>query len=270
MKTILFPTDFSEAAETAQNVAINFCKKNNAELFFLNIYQMPHVRSGSFSSSLIEIIRKDSHSKMEMLEKEIKTKHPELSATYKCILGDPIQMIDEIAEGITADLIVMGTHGASGIEEVLMGSNTQAVIKHSNTPVLAIPKNTDLDGIKNLAFASDLNFENSNKAIETIKSLCNTYNQELKVIHFAEFLDDTEEGEETLHHVLKDVKHSFMEQMTTSIEKGLEEYIKYEDIHLMMMIHRKHSFWERLFTSSNSEKRAMHTKIPLLILKEDK
>lgn len=269
MKKILFPTDFSKAAETAQQVAVDFCLSNDAQLYVINIYQMPQVRSGSFSSSLIDVIKKDSHKKMDELQCSLSEDYPSLNVEYKCILGDPIQIINDISEDVNADMIVMGTHGASGLEEVLMGSNTQAVIKNAKTAVLAIPKNTNLTAVQNLGFASDLNFNNSSKAVETIKSLCRSYKTSLKIVHFADFLDDTEEGEEQAHKTFADIEHQFMEQMASSVENGIEDFIKYENINLLMMIHRKHTFWERLFTSSHSEKRAMHTKIPLLILKED-
>lgn len=269
MKTIIFPTDFSKATEQAKSFAIDFALKNDALLLILNIYQMPQVRSGSFSSSLLGVIKKDSLAKMEELETEISQKYPNLKTRYNCILGDPISVINDIAESEHADLIIMGTHGASGLEEILMGSNTQAVIKKATTSVLAIPNNTDLSKLQNFALASDLNFNKTKQAIAIVKTLCKSFETGLKIIHFADFLDETEEQEENLHTIFNDIEHEYIERMTSNLDTGLAEFVQFEKINLLMMIHRKHGFWESLFTTSNSEKRALHTKIPLLILKED-
>lgn len=269
MKKIIFPTDFSKASESARKVAIDFSLKNEAELYIVNIYQMPYVRSGSFSSSLLDVIKKDSHNKMDALANSLKEQYPDLKLIDQCVLGDPIQAICDMSEEIEADMIVMGTHGASGIEEIFLGSNTQAVIKNSTVPVLAIPNGAEFKGVNNLAFASDLNFENSNKAIKTIKTLTKQFDTHLNIIHFADFLEDSEASEEKVNEVFKDVNYKYLEQLAANLERGIADYIKFEEINLFMMIHRKHNFWERLFSSSNSEKRAMHTKVPLLVLKED-
>ena len=91
----------------------------------------------------------------------------------------------------------------------------------------------------------------------------------LNIIHFADFLEDSESSEEKVEEVFSDINYEYLEQLAANLERGIADYIKFEEINLFMMIHRKHNFWERLFTSSNSEKRAMHTKVPLLVLKED-
>lgn len=269
MKKIIFPTDFSKASESARKVAIDFSLKNEAELYIVNIYQMPYVRSGSFSSSLLDVIKKDSHDKMDALAAMLKETYSDLKFIDKCILGDPIQTICDIADEMSADLIVMGTHGASGIEEIFLGSNTQAVIKNANVPVLAIPNGAVFTDKTNLAFASDLNFDKSTKALGTIKELTKQFNTQLNIVHFADILEDSELSEEKVKTAFEDTDYKYMEQLAANLERGIADYIKYEEVHLFMMIHRKHNFWERLFTSSNSEKRAMHTKIPLLVLKED-
>ena len=188
MKKIIFPTDFSKASESARKVAIDFSLKNEAELYIVNIYQMPYVRSGSFSSSLLDVIKKDSHSKMEALAAFLREQYPDLKLIDQCILGDPIQAICDMSEEIGADMIVMGTHGASGIEEIFLGSNTQAVIKNSTVPVLAIPTGAEFKGVSKIAFASDLNFKNSTKAITTIKELTRQFENIFKYYSFCRFL----------------------------------------------------------------------------------
>ena len=269
MKKIIFPTDFSKASESARTVAINFAITNEADLYIVNIYQMPYVRSGSFSSSLLDVIKKDSHSKMDELAASLREQYPGLKLTDCSILGDPVQTICDLSEELNADLIIMGTHGASGIEEIFLGSNTQAVIKNARVPVLAIPSGFNFKDVNKLAFASDLNFENSSKAIGTIKELSTQFDTELNIVHFADLLEDTETNEDKVKAVFGDIKYKYLEQLATNLDKGIADYIQYEEVNLFMMIHRSHNFWERLFTSSNSEKRAMHTKIPLLVLKED-
>jgi nucleotide-binding universal stress UspA family protein len=161
MKRILVPTDFSIYAEEALKAAAKIARKNNCEIFLLHMLELPNQMSDAVTggSSIPEVMlfMKKAH---EMFEK-IKER-PYLQ-------GIPVTetvQFEKAFDGILAstkkneiDLIVMGSHGSSGLEEILVGSNTEKVVRHSEIPVLVIKKENKEFCANNIVFASDFSKE---------------------------------------------------------------------------------------------------------------
>lgn len=172
MKKILVPTDFSKEAENATKVAAQLAKKHNCEIILLHMLELPlsQLNDGGTPTDLPEAVyfMKLAHKQFE-------------SIMDKDFLEDITvhEMVDfhEISRGILenckkhdVDLIVMGSHGADGFKEMFIGSNTEKVIRVSETPVLVIKNEHEHFDIKEFVFASD--FQNDNKE---------TYNQAVKL-----------------------------------------------------------------------------------------
>ena len=142
MKRILIPTDFSDHAEYALKVAAQIAKKNNGEIFLLHMLELPHQAGDSLSSG---------HNIPELMffkNKAIETLEELMDADYlKGIEVSEIVTFEKTFEGIInitkkndIDLVVMGSHGASGFQELFIGSNTEKVVRFSDIPVLVVKK----------------------------------------------------------------------------------------------------------------------------------
>jgi nucleotide-binding universal stress UspA family protein len=142
IKKILFPTDFSETSKYAMNYAIEFAKEFNAELKIVHVifdesqivaFYLPQVTFQNLDLELEESAKKQ-------LEDFIK-EYPELQEvkyTTKLLKGTPfVEIIDE-AKKFEADMIVIGTHGRSGLEHVLFGSTAEKVVRKSPCPVFSV------------------------------------------------------------------------------------------------------------------------------------
>jgi nucleotide-binding universal stress UspA family protein len=161
MKKILVPTDFSEHAEYALRAAAQIAKKIEAEIYLLHMLELPSqmsdmVSKGSEGPEIIFAIKKAR----EQFE-DIKSK-PYLSGIN---VTEAVQF-EKAFEGIITssvknniDLIVMGSHGVSGFEEMFVGSNTEKVVRTSEIPVLVVKSDVDINAMKNLVFASDFSDE---------------------------------------------------------------------------------------------------------------
>jgi nucleotide-binding universal stress UspA family protein len=160
MKKIIVPVDFSEHSEYALEAASILAKKNDAEILALHMLEI--------SNAIIN--RADNMNQMESLFfiKLAEQKFEEfLNKEYlKGIKITPIikhfkvfSEVNEVAKEIDADLIVMGSQGSSGIKEVLVGSNTEKVVRHSEIPVLIIKHNPILMDFENMVFACDFSEE---------------------------------------------------------------------------------------------------------------
>lgn len=142
IENILFPTDFSEAANNAMLIAISIAKREQAILHFLHVI-VPRYSNLSFDNrpeiwqELEQQNKKGLKRLAVALEKQYKITvdtHTAISDIYAA------ESIEQYAGKLKAGLIVMGTHGLSGTRDFFMGSNTYTVMKNVSCPVLAVPE----------------------------------------------------------------------------------------------------------------------------------
>ena len=157
MKRILVPTDFSKMADNALNVAAQLARRHNAEIFLLHTLELPYTQIDAMSShselpeALFFMKLADKRFK-EVLRRD----------NLQDITVHRVVEFDETLSGILEsckkndiDLIVMGSHGVSGLREMFIGSNTEKVVRSSKIPVLAIKKEHETFEINDFVFASD-------------------------------------------------------------------------------------------------------------------
>ncbi|RED42715.1 nucleotide-binding universal stress UspA family protein [Winogradskyella eximia] len=160
MKKIIVPIDFSEHSEFALEAAASLAQKFDSELIVLHMLEL----SNAIISSASETLSQEAVFYLKLAEQKFDTF---LDKPYlKDIKVTPIvkhfkvwSEVNDIAIEHDANLIVMGSQGASGFKEVLIGSNTQKVVRHANIPVLVIKHNPILLDFENAVFASDFEEE---------------------------------------------------------------------------------------------------------------
>lgn len=141
MKNILVPTDFSIQAEKALKVAAELARKFDGEIFLLHMLELPlqlidPIGSGSRNIPEAIFFMKLAHQRFAKIMKEPYLKGIKVHETVE--FHRAFDGIMEISRGKNCDLIVMGSHGASGFQEMFIGSNTEKVVRHSEIPVLVI------------------------------------------------------------------------------------------------------------------------------------
>lgn len=164
MKTILVPTDFSEHANNALDLAVQIAKKNDAKIHVVNVIE--GIRNFSFNtmgeaeSVMGEeafIVQKLIDQVKERLARLIeKDEYESVAIETEVEMGSAYESISKVIAKHEADLLVMGTRGMSGLEEVLIGSNTEKVVRYSKCPVITVKDKIDLSHIKNIVFATNL------------------------------------------------------------------------------------------------------------------
>ena len=163
MKKILVPTDFSKQAENALQVAAQLARKHNSEIYLLHMLELPlhQVDALSKHSELPEAMffMKLAHKKFEQTMEQDYLKGIVVHETVD--FNQTFTGISNTCKENNVDLIIMGSHGASGFKEMFIGSNTEKVVRTSEIPVLVIKNHHDDFKIDNFVFASD--FKNDNK-----------------------------------------------------------------------------------------------------------
>ncbi len=134
-RKILFPTDFSEAANAAIGTATSLAREAGAMLVILHTEEPPMAYGGGELYYGIEEPQRDDL--FRMLHDVVPT-DPTVPYVHRMVTGDPARSIVQVAEEEGVDLIVMGTHGRGGINRLLMGSVAEAVVRRAKCPVLTL------------------------------------------------------------------------------------------------------------------------------------
>lgn len=264
---ILFPTDFSANAKLACDFAFDLAKKTNGTVFVLNAYDLPY-SDRSVSTSLLEIMRDNAESNMAKLSKELES----YDAPFETFVvpGNPIRQIKEFTKNKKMDMIVMGTQGASGLEEVLIGSNATSVMHGASCPVLIIPPKAELKPIKKITFASDLNLEGAETELAFLKKIAQHNNSFVDVVHVQKEKGVKSGTRELIEKHLKGLPFEFTILQSNNVEEAIIQEADKEHADLIAAIAKNYKFFEGLFHKSITSKLAYHTHIPLLILHEPK
>ena len=163
----------------------------------------------------------------------------------------------------------MGTKGASGAEKVIFGSNTARVMQRCSTPVLAIPDGCKFRGIDKIAFPSNYLSEYKDEELEILLHISKMYNSKIDVIHLAnksELSTDQENNRAFLDYYFSELTHEFVDLEKKDIFDTVQQYIKDNDIKLLAMMSRRHSFLERLFNRHLVEAFAFKIDVPFLVM----
>jgi len=158
MKNILIPTDFSDCADNAVKLAIELAATAKAEVSFLHIMAVPTdwiTLDDSRRPAYPEVTKMVKTANHNLDQLVAQAEHSGVKAQrYLCYNKNYKAIIDHQAQHHN-DLIVMGSHGATGFKEFFIGSSTQKVVRLSPIPVLTVKHPVALSEIKDIVFASD-------------------------------------------------------------------------------------------------------------------
>lgn len=132
-KKILFPTDFSHTGDAALEMATSLARDTGATLLIVHVEESPNVYAGG--EFYYGIPNPPTDELRRMLE-EVKPTDPAVPYEHRLMTGDPAATIVRLADDEGVDMIVMGTHGRTGILRMLMGSVAEAIVRRANCPVL--------------------------------------------------------------------------------------------------------------------------------------
>lgn len=276
MKKILVPTDFSECAEHAAEVAANIARKTGARLYLLHIMDIPvYDRNDSFQTHAstaegifwMKLVRKRFN------ELYAKPFMKNVNAVEVLQYDGVYSTIASQAEEHEIDLIVMGSHGDSGTHEVFIGSNTEKVVRLAKCPVLTVKNRCEKFDLKNVVFASNFYGEakdNFEKLFRFIK-IFDAHVHLVKVITPDQF-ETTSYTEKLIEGFAKEwgflnyTVHIFNER---TIHEGiLAAALRLKADAIAMETHGRTGF-ARLFYGSYTESVVNHSNIPVLSVRID-
>ncbi len=273
MKRILVPTDFSNHAEYALKVAAQIAEKNDGEIFLIHMLELPTAGADALSRA---------HEMPElMLFKNIAVKklddlmHSDFLGDIKITRIIQFEMafdgIVKSAEAHNADLIVMGSHGASGFQEMFIGSNTEKVVRNSDVPVLVVKREEPEFKADKFVFASDFS-EEAKKPFERALSFANGFGSKLHLVNIntPNNFKSTKVANEIMDEFLKDVDTT---NITThiyndvNVERGILHFAKGIEADIIGMSTHRRKGLAHFFNGSISEDLVNHAKRPVITFK---
>lgn len=278
MKKILFPTDFSPAAENALNYALHIAEKIDAELHFLHVYHYT-MSSGSYLpdalKEALEVEMEDEARKQleAYSQKQLTILKKPVELTNHLVYGFAQEQILKIAEEIDADLIVMGTVGASSALGRMVGSVTAAVMAEGSCPVLGIPAGYEYRPIEEVTYASSFEDGETN-VFEKLCYFVNLLGANMSCLHIKKA------GEKIDQPLVKAYDKYFMDQVKKRnlsyflLEGGdtkaaIENFLEINKTDVLAMLTHRRSILARLLNPSLTRNMVLNAKIPLLAFQKE-
>ena len=274
MKKILVAIDFSKTSEYASKMAARIAVKTNATVYLIHLIELPKgvidMGSGSkFSIPESMLYLRKVREKVLAFKENFFNK--ETQVKYFIKLNNPFEGIQKYADKIDADLIIMGSKGHSQLEEMLIGSNTEKVVRNSKRPVIVVKKDSRKFNLKNLVFASNFKEENKEvfgKFIEFAK-IFNSNIHLLKINTPANF-QSTSETKQKIKDFITDYslpKHKINIYSDVSVEKGILNFAKDINVDLIALSTHGRSGLAHLFTGSVIKNLTKNALKPMLTIK---
>lgn len=280
MKKILIPTDFSSCANNAINFAVQSAKIYPASIILLHAFEANsdvYTDYMGLEKEFHHSLLKDVEKKLEQVKESIEGTE-NVTVSIKIFRGTVREAVKETAIGENADLIVMGTFGASGMKEKLLGSKTASVIGCTDIPVISIPYDYEWKKPENILLATN-RFEEDLNILNPVFELAHLYMARVEVAVFTDTDDDNAaaymEHTRQLPRFEKMIKEQYSQNdlivshlYGTEFEDTLQKYIKEQLIDMLVMItyQKEDSFWNRLFNPSKTRRMSSHTSIPLMAI----
>ena len=279
VEKILVPHDFSESSESALEHAIVMARNFRAEIHLLHVvesFSFTTLISQAFTKSQSEFEAKVEEKAFEKLKEVASAATAKLGRIVHSMMekGKIFKTIINEAEKLNADIIVLGAHGAGGVQEKLIGSNASKIVMNASCPVLTVHSGTSHTNFKNILLPID-NSSVSRQKVRHTTEIARNYRAtvhvvgaidtsdtdlkrkfDLKVYQVGEFLDE--------HEVANTVKSVKGDQLAQIALDNAE--LTNADMIVIMTEQEGSS----LFLGNAAQHVINHSKVPVLTIRPDK
>ncbi|XOV67724.1 MAG: universal stress protein [Fluviicola sp.] len=271
MKRVILTTDFSDNARTAMEYGMQLFGSENVTYTLLNSYKEP----GSSTAAMVSItdyLRKESVAFLADLKVELEKKYPDYTFETKAMHGSLYPVVNSLAKNGLADFVVIGTRGASQVQNFFLGSNTMDVLKNVSIPTVIVPKDHAFQKINTIALALDFKPLESRQILKPVVQMAKDKNAKICAFHIQENGDDemTSESSEvkTFFKTCGTVSHTFENIKNENVAAGISSYMNDSHAEILAIVARKHNFLERLFQKSITKEVSLLASFPMFVVRE--
>ncbi|HZY82568.1 MAG TPA: universal stress protein [Cyclobacteriaceae bacterium] len=264
MKKILVPIDFSNASKNASHYAAEIAAQVHAEVDLIHILNINSTSTTlmnwkKLEEQMISSADQGAEELIASIDKPVKVR-------FSRSAGHPFyDVVRSYARDHHEDLIVMGTHGASGIKKALIGSNAASVINNSPVPVLAIPSGSTFTGIKNILYATSMT--NLDTEIKIVAKFAKKFDARITIVHVSE-KGSGKRDYSNLLSILSRIAHydklDFVVVEGTNVAESLQNVVEERKPDVIAMFTHELSLYEKIFGKGVTRNVAFNATIPLL------
>ena len=257
MSKILVPVDFSNRSEYAAKLAARIGKKTDCDIYLLHLVELPSgiVDMGAGSNfSIPESMMYLRKVKEKILDIKERFFSEGCNVKYAIRFQDPYDGIRDYSKKIGADLIIMGSQGVSDFEEMIIGSNTEKIVRTSDIPVIVVKTDAEKFKLKNLVFASDFK-DDKKEAFGKFLKFANEFNSKIHLLKVNtpgkfESSFDTREKIQNFIGESELPKHTINVYNDTSVVKGVTNFSREINADLIALSTHGRSGLSSLFNGS--------------------
>ena len=269
MKKIIIPTDFSDFSLNALEYGVNLFSDEEVIFYFVHAFGVPNGAAMAVKN-LDTILRDEAERSFEnflpKLKVLLKSNH---TVKSRIINASLIESVKDVERKEKINFILMGTAGATGIKEIFFGSNASDAAANTKAPLITIPVNYKYSGLSTVIVATDNKPFEVFEGFENVKNLLIANNTEIKTLYVnARNEKNNSPQGNVCSNVFSGLKCSAITVQAPSAASGIRNYANETSPDLVILIARKHSFWERLSKRSVTEKIVESLKKPILIMHE--
>lgn len=276
MLKILVPIDYSPESKNALSYAINFAHQTQSKIIVHHAMPIALPAIDIPYESYYFDEEDELHALQESVNNFIsknKLQPKNLTLQYFVNSGNNVcQAINEAYNNTKADLVIMGTHGASGIKKYLIGSNTSNLIGNYQIPVLSVPYNYSYQPIYHIVYASDL--KNLGKELGIMLPIAKIFEAVLDVFYFDYATNDSEQlmlnAEKLLNtYQYKNIKLTvFKGKLDQTLSKQILTNLNNSNTQILSLYRGNHNWLESIITGSTTQQIVMECSIPVLVIKK--
>lgn len=271
MKNILVPCDFSKPSIEAFKMAVDIASKSKGIVTVLHVIHISTMYDPNFLGEPVPY----SQQFFTSMEEDAKTAFTEMQKNYgknqkmnlEITVGGLFESINRVTEEKQIDLVVMGTSGSSGVQEIIIGSNTEKAVRFSKVPVLAVHQASEINSLKNILLPTTGNLDQSD-FISKVKDLQAFLKAKLHIllINTPNDFKRDEEGKEILTEYVKHYQLSNYELHFKSYKKeeeGIIDFASTTKMDLIAMATHSRRGLAHLFSGSVTENVVNHVPTPV-------
>ena len=270
MKTILVPIDFSKCAANAFRYALEMASRTGAEIIVLHVvFPNEGVENNVYSAFWIdEYYKQREHDLNTWARRQArKAEFKKVPVRSQCTIGFPAASVGDVVEKEKADMVVMGTTGATGLRGVFLGSVASGVIARTKVPVFVVPPKATFKEKSKAVFATDFRLKVSESTLNVLQGLPQLEKGALHVVHVLDKPGNVDKGHESaISQKLGKIKHDFHYLHDRDVPQAVMNFTESTDADLLVAVAHEHSLMHRLFYDSMTRKLAQRVNLPMLAL----
>ncbi len=276
MKKVILPTDFSDNAYNAIKYALQLFKDVKTTFHLLHTYtppvfQVEYLFYKPSQDDPGDSYQRKATEKLKELQQRLQKEfdNPEHTFVIRGVFNTLPEEVHYMAKREKADLVIMGTQGATGAKEILFGTNTTEVIRRTSCPLIVVPSGFVYKAPKAIGFPTDYEVDYEKEQLQQLLGISETNGSNIDVIHVSSGYDLTKDqlrNRQKLDQLLARTPHAFHDLPDQGVIEAINAFKVDRPMDLLVMMRNKYTFFERLFIEPVIKKIGLQINIPFMVI----